>query len=205
VDGSYDETERAARANCEVTAEAAFLSSYNDPGVIAGQATIGLELLEQWPDVEAVVVPVGGGGLISGVGLVTKHLAPWVRVVGVEPAASCAMSRSVQAGQVTPISDGADSVAECLVGNLDANTITLPLVERHVDEFVLVEEEEIRSAVRRLYWTAGLVAEPSGAVAIAALERSATLRSTERVACLITGRNVAPSEHLAMVAPDRLA
>jgi threonine dehydratase len=197
VDGGYDATERAARADCAATG-ARFLSSYNDPGVVAGQGTVALELLEQWPDLEAVVVPVGGGGLIGGVGLVLGQLAPAVRVVGVEPAGSCAMSRALAAGAIAPFEDRG-SIAEGLVGNLDAGSITLGLAQRHVDEIVLVEEAEIRDAVRRLYDVAGVMAEPSGAVAIAALATAPSLRDVDRVVCLVTGRNVTPAAHRRLI------
>jgi threonine dehydratase len=197
VDGGYDATERAARADCAATG-ARFLSSYNDPGVVAGQGTIALELLEQWPDLEAVVVPVGGGGLIGGVGLVLGELAPAVRVVGVEPAGSCAMARALAAGAIAPFEDRG-SIAEGLVGNLDPDSITFGLAQRHVDEMVVVEEAEIRAAVRRLYDVAGVVAEPSGAVALAALATSRILGDVARVACLVTGRNVTPAAHRRLI------
>jgi threonine dehydratase len=199
VDGSYDDTERAARAACEADPGAAFLSSYNDRGVVAGQATVALELLEQWPEVEAVVVPVGGGGLIGGIGLAVRHLAPAVVVVGVEPAQSCALSASLDAGRVTTIDDRG-SIAEGLVGNLDADSITFPLAQQVVDEIVLAGEDEIRAAVRRLYDATGVVAEPSGAVALVALDRARALRDVERVACVITGRNVTPRAHRQLIA-----
>lgn len=198
VDGSYDDTERAARADCAATPGARFLSSYNDPAVVAGQGTIALELLEQWPDLEAVVVPVGGGGLIGGVGLVVKELAAGVRVVGVEPAGSAAMTRALEAGEVVPIDDRG-SIAEGLVGNLDRDTITLPLARRVVDEMVLVSEDEIRDAVRLLYDAVGLVVEPSGGAAVAALGRAESLRGVTRIACLVTGRNVAAREHRRLI------
>lgn len=197
VDGGYDATERAARADCAATG-ARFLSSYNDPGVVAGQGTIALELLEQWPDLEAVVVPVGGGGLIGGIGLVLGALAPAVRVVGVEPAGSSAMSRALAAGEIAPFDDRG-SIAEGLVGNLDPDSITFALARRHVDEIVVVEEAEIRDAVRCLYDVAGVVAEPSGAAAVAALTSAPALRDVSRVACLVTGRNVSPAAHRRLI------
>jgi threonine dehydratase len=199
VDGSYDDSERAARAAAAGTAGARFVSSYNDPDVIAGQGTIALELLEQWPEVEAVVVPVGGGGLISGVGLAIKSAAPWVRVVGAEPAASCALARSLAAGRVVRIPEGGHSIADCLVGNLDPESITVPLARRYADEIVLVDEDDIRTAVKRLYEVVALVVEPSGAAALAALGSARSLAGLQRIACVVTGRNVAAATHRAAI------
>lgn len=200
VDGSYDDTERAARAAVEQTAGAAFVSSYNDPDVIAGQGTVAIELLEAWPDVEAVVVPVGGGGLISGLGVAIKALAPSVRVVGVEPSGSPVMARSLRAGRVAEIPEASSSVAEGLVGNLDPDSITVSLAAQCVDEIVLVEEHEIAAATARLYLDAALVAEPSAAAGLAALPHARSLLGLERVACMVTGRNITAARHRAIVA-----
>lgn len=203
VDGGYDDVERAARTAAEREAGARFLSSSNDPDVIAGQGTIGLELLEQWPEVEAVVVPVGGGGLIAGIGVAVKSAAPWVRIVGAEPAASPALARSLSAGRVVRIRDDARSIAEGLVGNLDPDTITLPLIASWADEVVPVGEDDIASAVARLYDAAALVVEPSGAAGLAALPHARALRGLRRVACVITGRNIAASAHRALIDGSR--
>jgi threonine dehydratase len=204
VDGSYDDTERAARAAVRQTAGAAFVSSYNDPDVVAGQGTIALELLEQWPDVEAVVVPIGGGGLISGIGVALEGLAPSVRLVGAEPAAAPAMAASLRRGRVTAISDGSSSVAEGLVGNLDVDAITVPLAARRVDEVVLVGEDELEAATARLYDAAGIVAEPSAAAGLAALTHARRLQGVERVACIVTGRNIAGQRHRALLEDARV-
>jgi threonine dehydratase len=200
VDGSYDDTERAARAAVERAPGAVFVSSYNDPDVVAGQGTVALELLEAWPDLEAVVVPVGGGGLIGGMGVAIRALAPAVRIVGVEPARSPAMATSLHAGRVTAIPEASSSVAEGLVGNLDPGSITVPLAAHCVDEIVLVEEHEIEAATARLYREAGLVAEPSAAASIAALPHARSLRGLQRVACVVTGRNVTAGRHGRIVA-----
>jgi threonine dehydratase len=199
VDGTYDDTERAARAAVAQTPGGVFVSSYNDPDVVAGQGTIALELLEQWPEVEAIVVPVGGGGLIGGIGVALERLAPAVRLVGAEPAAAPAMAASLRAGGVTSIRDGSSSVAEGLVGNLDADTITVPLAARSVDEIILVEEERLEAATVQLYDAAGIVAEPSAAAGLAALAHARCLRGLKRVACVVTGRNISGRRHRALV------
>jgi threonine dehydratase len=200
VDGTYDETERAARAAVAHTPGAEFVSSYNDPDVVAGQGTIALELLEQWPDVEAVVVPVGGGGLIGGIGVALAGIAPSVRLIGAEPAAAPALTASLARGRVASIPDGSSSVAEALVGNLDADTITVPLAVRSVDEMVLVDEHQLAAATARLYDAEAIVAEPSGVAGVAALAHARALRGLERVACVVSGRNIAGRRHRDLVA-----
>jgi len=204
VPGSYDDAERAARAAAAETPGAAFVSSYNDPDVVAGQGTIALELLEEWREVEAVVVPVGGGGLISGIGVALRSLAPAVRLVGAEPAAAPALAASLRAGRATPIPDGSSSIAEGLVGNLDPDAITVPLAARSVDEIVLVDEERLAAATAELYEAAGIVAEPSAAAGLAALGHARCLRGVERVACVVTGRNIAGGRHRALVEDARV-
>jgi threonine dehydratase len=199
VDGSYDDTERAAREASAGGSGGHFLSSYNDASVVAGQGTIALELLDQWPEVEAVVAPVGGGGLISGLGVALGALAPQVKLFGVEPEASPAMSRSLAAGRITPIADGSTSIAEGLVGNLDSDAITFELARRYVSEIVLVSESEIADAVAAVYLTAGLVVEPSAAAAVAAVPKIVSAHGPRRVACVLTGRNISGSAHRELV------
>jgi threonine dehydratase len=199
VEGSYDDTERAARAAVAATPGATFISSYNDRDVVAGQGTVALELLEAWPEVEAVVVPVGGGGLIGGIGVALAAIAPAVRLVGVEPEGSAAMAASLRAGSVASIAEGSASVAEGLVGNLDRGSITFTLAAATVDEIVLVTDAEIEAATARLYRDAAIVAEPSAAAALAALPHARALRGLRRVACVVTGRNITGTRHRAIV------
>lgn len=195
VAGTYDDTERAAREAVASTPRARFVSSYNDTRVVAGQGTVALELLEQLPRLDAVVVPVGGGGLISGVGVVMKAAAPSVKVIGAEPASSPAMARSLNAGELVRIDEHCESIAEGLVGNLDPDSITVPLAAAHVDEIVLVSEARIRSATAALYALESIVGEPSAAAALAAIPLARSLPKDARVACVITGRNIAADVH----------
>src|SRR5262249_32858074 len=122
-----------------------FISPYNDPDVIAGQGTVALELLEQLPDTMGsqhaitLLVPVGGGGLISGIALWAKAIDPAVRVIGVQPAASAVLAASLQAGHIVTLPD-APSLADGLAGSVDADTITFPLMQRYVGELLLVSE-----------------------------------------------------------------
>ena len=157
---SYDEACDEAMRRCE-TEGSTFIHPFDDPAVIAGQGSIGLELLEQVPDLEAVVVPIGGGGLISGIGCALKETNPKIRVVGVESEKLPSMLRAREAGApvtISPAATIADGIAVRRAGD-----ITLPLVNRYVDEIVTVDDEEIASAILMLLEQEKTLAEGAGA------------------------------------------
>ena len=174
-----------------------FVSSYNDPDVVAGQSTVAAEALGQWPEAEAVVVPVGGGGLLAGTALAcAEHgAAAW----GVEPDRSPAMTVSLREGAITRIVEEEPSAAQGLVGNLDADSITFPLVRDHAAGVLVASEEEILDAVARVYADHTIVVEPSGA---AGIPRLADVRDAgaARIVCVLTGSNVSAGAHLRIVA-----
>ncbi len=193
----YDEAERLARAMaCE--RGLSFISPYNDPAVIAGQATIARELLQDDPTLDAIVVPCGGGGVLAGIALAAKLLAPRVRVWGAEPAASPTMRAALDAGRLVAI-DEAPTLADGLAGNVEAGAITYPLIARHVDDLVTVSEADIRTAMREAAAHDHLIVEGSAAVAIAALAHLPV--AGLRVAVVVTGRNVTLETFLAAIAP----
>lgn len=176
----------ATRLACETGA--AFLHAFNDPAVIAGQGTIGLELLDQVPDVEGIVVPVGGGGLIAGIACAVKETHPHIRVVGVEPAALQSMAAAIEAHRPVEIAARmtiADGVAVRCVGD-----VTLGMVEKYVDEMVAVDDEETAMAILRLLEKQKTVAEGAGAIGVAALLQNRTSLKGKRVAAILTGGNI---------------
>jgi threonine dehydratase len=184
---NFDEALAEAGRRAEASG-ATFLHAFNDPAVIAGQGTVGLELLEQIPDLEAVVVPVGGGGLIAGVGCAIKESRPEVRVIGVEPAALPSMSAALAAHrpvEVPPHPTVADGVAVRRVGDL-----TLAHVEKYVDEMVSVDDEEIAMAILRLLEKQKTLAEGAGAIGVAALLQHRTSLHGKRTAVIISGGNI---------------
>jgi threonine dehydratase len=162
---------------------------FDDPAIIAGQGTIGLEILEDLPEVDAVIVPIGGGGLIAGIAAAIKARRPDVQIIGVEPAGADVMTRSLAAGE--PVRMGRQStVADGLAAPF-AGTHTLAHVQAFVDRVVLVDDETILQALRLIVERAKLVAEPAGAAAFAALvSRAAALPPDARVVCVISGGNV---------------
>ncbi|MHB8730592.1 MAG: threonine ammonia-lyase [bacterium] len=161
---------------------------YNDPFVIAGQGTVGLEILEDLPDVDVVVVPVGGGGLISGIAAAVKRARPSTRVIGVEPEGAPTVTDALRAGRPVPLERVA-TIADGLTAPI-AGDQTLAHVRALVDEVVLVSDEEIAEGVRAVLQYAKLLAEPAGAAGIAALlARRAAVPADARVAAVVSGGN----------------
>jgi threonine dehydratase len=166
---------------------ARYVSPYNDPDVIAGQGTIGLDLDEQVDGAMTVFCPIGGGGLASGMGL-WASTRPDVRLVGVESAMSTAVSASVRAGRWVEVEIG-DTIADGLSGNVEPGSVTVDLIARHVDELVTVTDEEIRDGLRWLASRRGVVAEGAGAAGLAAILAGKAEVSGTPVA-IVSGRNI---------------
>jgi threonine dehydratase len=170
----------------------ALVPPYNDEAIIAGQGTIGLEILEDLPDVDAVLVPVGGGGLISGIASAIKLTRPEVKVIGVEPEFANDAQLSLRASSIVELAP--DQPARTIADGLRAQCIgDIPFehIRRYVDDVVTVREDEIREAIRWLASTAKLIAEPSGAVTFAAfLFHADELQPAKQVVAVISGGNV---------------
>ena len=165
-----------------------FLHPFDDAAIINGQGTIGLELLRQIPGLEAAVVPIGGGGLISGVACVLKETNPAIRVIGVQTERLPSMLRAWEEG--APVTIPADATIADGIAVRRAGDVTLPLVERFVDELVAVDEEEIANAIMVLLEKEKTLAEGAGAVALAALLQKKTSLKNEKTAVLVCGGNI---------------
>jgi threonine dehydratase len=165
-----------------------FLHPFDDDAVIAGQGTIGLELLEQVAHLEAVVVPIGGGGLIGGVACAIKESNPGVRVIGVQTERLPSMLRAAEAGG--PVTIPAEATIADGIAVRRAGEITFPLVSKYVDEIVTVEDEEIASAILTLLEREKLLAEGAGAAATAALLQRKTSLDGKHTAVLVCGGNI---------------
>ena len=187
VPGVYDDAAKEAE---RLTAEKGytFAHPFNDPYVIAGQGTIGLEILEQMPDVEQIVCPIGGGGLISGIAFAVKSLRPSCKVIGVQAASVASMYRSHRAGRRTTVPDGgtlADGIHVLTPGEL-----TFELCEAYVDEIVTVSEDEIAAAMLALLEVQKTVAEGAGATPVAACMFGKVDTREKKTVCVVSGGNV---------------
>jgi threonine dehydratase len=173
------------------------VAAFDDPDVIAGQGTIGLEILEDWPEVEAILVPVGGGGMVAGVSAWVKRMQPSCRVIGVEPENADAMSRAVTAGEpVTIVSKPtiADGLMPVRVGDLN-----FAHVRELTDQVVCVSDAEILDATRALFTRGKLVVEFSGAATVAALRSGRLELRGKRVAVVLSGGNLDPVRALTLM------
>ncbi len=193
---NYDEAyEEAIRLSAQD--RLTFVHAFDDEAVIAGQGTLGLELLEQHPDLQAVVVPIGGGGLIGGIGCALKETNPRIQVIGVQPARLPSVKVALSEGKPVTLPSAvtiADGIAVRRVG-----ARTLPLIQKYVDDIVTVEEEEIANAVLLLLEREKILAEGAGAAAVAALVNrripmlhDSTIRDSaaKKVIAVVSGGNI---------------
>jgi threonine dehydratase len=186
--GNYDEAEAWTLEKAKDTDHYAFVSPYNDPLVVLGQGSLGFEILEQLPEVTTILIPIGGGGLAAGVAAVVKQLRPHIGVIGVQAEASAAIYHSLKAGRMVSVPDR-PSIADGIAGNIDPQTITFPLIQKYVDQVVLVSEEEIKEAIEALLHREKLLAEGSAAAAYSAAV-SGKIHIHGPVAAIITGGNI---------------
>ena len=184
----YDEAERMAKAYAKETG-AEFISPYSDADVIAGAATVALEIFEDEPAIDTLVVPIGGGGLISGVAAVAKAINPRCEVIGVELDVANAFQQSVRAGKLVEIEAGA-SLADGLGGNPDPDTITFALIQRLVDRIVTVSEADLAAAIAGLVEAEHVIAEGAGAAATAAIIGKRIEVRDRHVALIVSGGNI---------------
>jgi threonine dehydratase len=184
----YDEAEKQAKEFASKDG-GTFISPYNDDDVIAGAATVATEMFEEVPEIETLVVPIGGGGLISGVAVAATAVAPACEIVGIEVAASNAFQVSVRAGRLVEIVPG-ETIADGLGGNPDPETVTFGYIKELVDRIDTVTEEELSAAIAGLVEHEHLVAEGAGAAAVAALIGGRAGLRGGRIAAIVSGSNI---------------
>jgi threonine dehydratase len=195
--GATRSAEQGLRAEAIARDEGlAMIPPFNHPDVIAGQGTCGLEILEQRPDVQTILVPVSGGGLIAGISVAVAALAPDVQVVGVEPAGAAKLTAALAAGGPRTL-DRTDSMADGLLSR-SVGALTFDILRRVVRQAVTVSEDEIAAAVRWLHHHTELRPEPSGAVAVAAL-LAGRIRPDGPTVAVVSGGNVDPELYQRLV------
>lgn len=185
---TYEAAHRAAEAFAQETG-ATYVSAYDDVDVIAGQGTMGLEILSALPDTDLILVPIGGGGMIAGVATAAKAIHPGCRVIGLQPEASPAALLSLRDGVPYDPYDHRPTIADGLAGGFGA--IPFYLARTLIDEVLLAEESDLRQAVFTLLDREQLVVEPSGAIAIAPLLKDTPDVEGQTVVCVLSGGNIA--------------
>ena len=182
------EAEIHARSVAEATGRV-FISPYNDADVIAGQGTIGVELMRQCPEIDLALVAIGGGGLIAGIATYLKAVKPSVKIIGCLPENSPVMSASVEAGRLLDIPT-LPTLSDATAGGIEPGAITFELCQALVDEYVLVSEHEIADAMRFLLRHHHFVVEGSAAVAVAAYQKIAGRYPGKAAAIVLCGGNI---------------
>jgi threonine dehydratase len=184
----YDEAEQMAK-DLAKRDHLNYISPYNDDLIIAGQGTVGLEIFEDQPSTDLVLVPIGGGGLISGVSIALKSINPSIIILGFQSESSPVMHKSLKVGRIVDVHIK-DSIADGLSGGIEKDSITFEIVQRYVDDLILVKEETIRNAINSLWKEENQVVEGAGAVAIAGLLENPQKFKGKNVVAVLSGGNI---------------
>ena len=166
-----------------------WISPYNDLEVVHGQGTVAVELMEQLGTIDAVLVPVGGGGLISGIACYLNAVDPSIEVIGCQPVNSCVMFESINAGEILDI-ESLPTISDGTAGGIESGSVTFDLCRRHVDSFILLEEAEIVAAMRFLHEEEGVTVEGAAALATAAVVKERARFAGRRIALIVSGGRV---------------
>ena len=185
------ETEAAAAAYC-CSENGIFIGPYNDRDIILGQGTIGIELINQLKQIDIIFIPVGGGGLISGIAAYIKTISPDTKIIACQPENSPVMYRSILAGHIIKM-NSLPTLADATAGGIEPGSITFDLCRAFVDDFVLLSENEIFSAIKYLYNEENLIVEGGSAMTLAALEKYRDLIKGKQVVLILSGSKLEPS------------
>ena len=190
-EGDFNEIERLAR-ELSIVKKLTYISPYNDLGIIAGQGTIALEILEETKQFNSIIVPVGGGGLISGIAIALKSLNPSIEVIGVQTRGASTLYESWKAGRIINIGESY-TLAEGLLGGIEPDAITFELIKENVDDLVLVNEKSIEQAIQLLWKKEGQIVEGAGATVVAYILEEKHRFAHREVVGVISGGNIEDS------------
>ncbi len=193
---SCEKTEARARAFAEEKGRA-FVSPYNDWDIVFGAGTVGLEIAEDLPGAEEVLVPIGGGGLIAGIGGYLKSAGSGAAISGVEPESSAFMAASIRAGRLVEIEEG-ETLADAVAGGIEPGSITFPLCQSSVDRFLTVPESSLAEAMALLHREHGQRVEAAGALPVAALLHTPDPFRGKTVVAVVSGMNISPDRFAAV-------
>jgi threonine dehydratase len=190
ISGDYEDESVAKAHEFEKSSGMVYIHPYNDVDVIAAQGTIGLEILEKIPNIDVIVVPVGGGGLIAGIAIAAKSISPRIKLIGVQSIASPVMYESLKAGGIIKMSPPKETITEGICCGVEEGSITFDLVKRYVGDILLVSEREIKEAIKLFLEYHHQIAEGSGAAGLAALMKYKNHFKNCNVAVVISGGNI---------------
>ncbi|MCB0668911.1 MAG: pyridoxal-phosphate dependent enzyme [Saprospiraceae bacterium] len=163
---------------------------YNDPQIIAGQGTVGLEFIEQHPDLDVLIVPVGGGGLIAGIAAFLKILHPRIRLIGCQPVQSPEMVRSIEQGHIIEEDISKPTLSDGTAGGMEPSSITFEICQQYVDEWALIEEDEIAFEIINMIQTHQMIIEGAAALPLAYLRKNASRYQQKNVGIVLTGKRI---------------
>lgn len=187
VGSNYDEAHEMARKIIN-SGESVFIDPCSDPVVLAGQGTIAIEILEQMPSIDIILVPIGGGGIITGISIAAKHINSDIKIIGVQTAACPAMVASLRDEKFYEMYPTEESICDALVGGV--GDIPYKMAKTCIDDIIVVEEEDIADAVKFLFLKEKIIVEPAGAVGVAAVRKNPELFKGKNVAIVLTGGNI---------------
>ena len=190
-EGNFNEIETRARIISK-SENLTYISPYNDIDVITGQGTIALEIFKQIKEIDSIIVPIGGGGLISGIAVAIKSLEPNIKIIGVQTKGASTMYESWKVGKVLHIEEF-QTIAKGLSGGLEDGTITLELIKKYVDEISLVQEESIKQAISILWNRDGQIIEGAGATSVAYILENKDRFLNKKVIAILSGGNIGDS------------
>ena len=174
--------------------DAIWVSPYNDPQIIGGQGTIGMELVQQLDDIDAVLVTIGGGGLIAGIASYLEVVSPNTKVIGCLPENSPEMALSVKAGEIVTLETSMETLSDGSAGGVEGGAITFPICQKLVDEYILVSEEEIKDGIRTVVHHHKKIIEGAAGVTVAAFKKQAKKWKGKNVVIVICGCNIDPKK-----------
>ncbi len=187
VGKNYDEAHEIGGERIK-SSGSTFIDPCSDPTVIAGQGTIAMEILEQEPSIDTILVPIGGGGIITGISIAAKCINPDIKIIGVQTAACPAMVASIRDKEFYEMYPTEESICDALVGGV--GEIPYKMAKQCIDEIIVVEEEDIADAIKFLLFKEKIIAEPAGAVGVAAIRKNPELFKGKNIAIVITGGNI---------------
>ncbi|MFX1480785.1 MAG: threonine/serine dehydratase [Promethearchaeota archaeon] len=187
-EGNFDQVERKAR-DLSIEEDLTYISPYNDLDIISGQGTIALEIYEELKNIDSIITPIGGGGLISGIALAAKSIDPNVQTIGVQTKGASTMYESWKSGKIVHIEES-QTIAEGLSGGLEEDAKTFDLINRYVDKIALVKEENVKKAIRILWKEEGQIVEGAGATPVAYILEETQKFRNKNVIAIISGGNI---------------